>query len=74
MISWKDTHPLTRCVSFLYGTNIDLFAFPLRILTFDTGNEATVLHLGEKPDNCGYFRNGVAAFICTATTMIIVFG
>lgn len=50
LISWKDTHPLTRCVSFLYGTNIDLFALSHRILTFDTGNEATVLHLGEKPD------------------------
>ena len=48
LISWKDTHPLTRCVSFLYGTNINLFVFPLRILTFDTGNEATVLHLREK--------------------------
>lgn len=34
-----------RCVSFLNGTNINLFVFPLRIITFDTGNEATVLHI-----------------------------
>ena len=58
LISWKDTHPLTRCVSFLYGTNINLFVFPLRILTFDTGNEATVLHLGEKPDTAATSEMG----------------
>ena len=50
------------------------FALSHRILNFDTGNEATVLHLRAKPGNCGYFSNEVAAFICTTTTMIIVFG
>jgi hypothetical protein len=45
-------------VSFLYGTNINLFVFPLRILTFDTGNEATVLHLGEKPDTAATSEMG----------------
>ena len=53
----------TRCGSFQYGTNINLFVLSHRIYIFDTGNEATVLHLREKPDNCGYFSNEVAAFI-----------
>lgn len=39
------------------------FAISHLFFTFDLGNEATMLHLREKPDNCSYFRNGVAAFI-----------
>ena len=35
LISWKDTHLVKGCVSFLYGTNIDLFALSHRIITFD---------------------------------------
>ena len=71
LISWKDTHPLTRCVSFLYGTNINLFALSHRIITFDLEmrllcfilGKTVQLRLLQKWGGRFYFY-----YLCTTTT------